>query len=211
MAKEDNIMLFDLDGSLADYDKAMLGDLWSLMSPRDKQFLDDLEVTLEYAYHYMQLDWLKERSRFISRTTGWWENLEPIALGFEVLRLAFQIGFDIHILTQASVKKSNAWKEKINWCKKHIYIEHKITITQNKGIVYGKVLFDDWPNYIMNWLEWRPRGLVIMPIHPGPAQERFAHPNVVKLDDTEDSLKKVEKAMTIAYERKSLEKLNITI
>tara|TARA_Y100000310_G_C20512920_1_gene729762 strand:+ start:436 stop:588 length:153 start_codon:yes stop_codon:yes gene_type:complete len=49
-----------------------------------------------------------------------------------------------------------------------------MTITEDKGIVYGKVLVDDYPCYIKRWLENRPRGLVIMPAHS--YNRDFEHP-----------------------------------
>jgi hypothetical protein len=57
-----------------------------------------------------------------------------------------------------------------------------VTITHDKGLVYGAVLVDDWPDYILKWLEHRPRGLVIMPAHDHNAG--FTHHNVVRYDGT---------------------------
>ncbi len=48
--------------------------------------------------------------------------------------------------------------------------------------MYGKMLTDDWPNYMIRWLEWRPRGLGIMPAQKW--NEGFEHSNVVRYDGT---------------------------
>jgi len=45
-------------------------------------------------------------------------------------------------------------------------------------MVYGRALVDDWPPYVEAWLEYRPRGLVIMPDRPW--NQGFSHPNVVR-------------------------------
>ena len=56
-------------------------------------------------------------------------------------------------------------------------------------MVYGRVLFDDWPPYFEKWLAVRPRGLVVCLAHPwnaafakgGPKE----HPNVVRYDGSD--------------------------
>ena len=68
----------------------------------------------------------------------------------------------------------------------------QVTITEDKGLVYGKVLFDDWPNYITRWLKWRKRGLVLMLDHPW--NQSFFHPNVIRIKGPED-FPRVEEAL----------------
>lgn len=53
-------------------------------------------------------------------------------------------------------------QKKVQWCQKHLQGVN-ITITTDKSLVYGRVLVDDYPDYIESWLNWRPRGKVIMP------------------------------------------------
>ena len=49
--------------------------------------------------------------------------------------------------------------EKVQWCDRHLAdFPHQITITMDKGLVYGKLLVDDWPDYVLRWLRWRKRG-----------------------------------------------------
>ena len=54
-----------------------------------------------------------------------------------------------------------------------------VTVTHDKGLVYGKVLFDDYPPYIERWLEHRPRGKVLM--LETPYNRSFSHPNVLPI------------------------------
>jgi hypothetical protein len=70
-----------------------------------------------------------------------------------------------------------------------------VTITHDKGIVYGAVLVDDWPEYVTSWLEHRPRGLVIMPAHNHNVG--FAHSQVVRYDGT--NLDEVRTRMQIRF------------
>lgn len=71
-------------------------------------------------------------------------------------------GWQVHVLTKGPYRTIGAWSEKVSWCR-HYLPGTPVTITEHKGLVYGRILFDDWPEYCRGWLEWRPRGLVIMP------------------------------------------------
>ena len=78
-------------------------------------------------------------------------------------------------------------------------------MTEDKGLVYGKVLFDDWPEYITSWLEYRPRGLVIMPNHPH--NQGFKHPNVIRYIGS--NWEEVRTALIKVRDRKPGEKLKL--
>jgi FMN phosphatase YigB (HAD superfamily) len=162
------IALFDLDGTLADYDAAMRRDMRLLQAPSEPEWERQLDDDPEY---------LRERVNLIRRQPGWWENLEKYPPGFEILSEVRALGFQCHVLTKGPATAQSSWTEKLRWCQKHVP-DLLVTVTQDKGLVYGKVLVDDWPGYVSRWLEWRPRGLVIMPAHPW--NEAFEHPNVLR-------------------------------
>jgi FMN phosphatase YigB (HAD superfamily) len=162
------IALFDLDGTLADYDSAMRRDMRLLQSPGETEWSPHIENEPEY---------LRERAKIIRRQPGWWEFLDKYPPGFEILSVARELKFQCHVLTKGPSSASASWTEKLEWCMKHVP-DLLVTVTQDKGLVYGKVLVDDWPPYVSRWLEWRPRGLVIMPAHPW--NERFAHECVIR-------------------------------
>lgn len=185
----DNIGLFDLDGSLADYDKAVLEGLFALRSP-EEPVVEDVREAHKFPH-------LQARIDLICRQPNWWLNLEPIPMGFQVLTLAKQIGFQIHVLTQGPKTKPLAWKEKVEWCQKHLGADIDIHITRNKGMVYGKFLYDDFPDYMLRWLEHRPRGLGIMPANW--RNRDFSHPQVVRWDGT--NLEEVAERLRAAYRR----------
>ena len=166
------IALIDLDGTLADYDAAMLRDLNAIRSPGEP---------VETIPHRSDEPYMKARAKMIRSQPGWWFNLEPIKTGFDVVELLKKYKFDLHVLTKAPHSVDAAWTEKVLWCRKHLP-ETDITITQKKGLVYGKVLVDDWVPYITEWLEHRPRGLVIMPVQRWNVG--FTHPQVVRYDGT---------------------------
>jgi len=160
------IALIDMDGTLVDYDAAMEKALAEIACPTEPKDSGDQP-------------WMKARRRLIKKQPGFWRNLPPIPAGFVVLNEIRKVGFEINILTKGPFSTTTAWTEKVEWCR--VYLPHvPVTITEDKGLVYGRVLFDDWPPYVVRWLQWRPRGLVVMLRQPW--NEGFDHPNVVKVD-----------------------------
>jgi 5'-nucleotidase len=170
--KRSKIALFDMDGTLADYDGQLLKDLQRLASEYEPP-----------PVLYSDAPYLEARRQVITSQVGWWIKLSKFQLGWDVLEVAKEIGYSISVLTKGPARKHTAWAEKVEWCNHHLagYIDG-VTIAYDKGLVYGAVLVDDWPDYIKSWLEHRPRGLVIMPAHDHNAG--FTHPNVVRYDGT---------------------------
>jgi hypothetical protein len=109
-----------------------------------------------------------------------------------------EIGFKPHILTKGPYKATRAWSEKYEWCKQNVP-NVSVTITEDKGLVYGKVLFDDWPPYIQRWLKWRPRGFVLMLEHP--YNSGFEHPQVIRVLRDKSNFDIIKEQLQIAYER----------
>ena len=177
------IALFDMDGTLADYDRKLKDDLFRIASP------DDPPVESIYGNLPPHIE---ARRHMITSQVGWWLGLEPFPLGWDVLEVVKSLDFRIVVLTKGPASKPSAWTEKVQWCDRHLKgMVEGVTITHDKGLVYGKVLVDDFPNYIDRWLEWRPRGVVIMPAHQH--NEGFSHPNVVRYDGT--NLEEVRKRL----------------
>lgn len=160
----------DLDGTVANFNKGML------------TILNETRNPIEPEYTSKELDnpapWLEARMWYIKRHPGFWRNLEPIPLGLKVVKLIENAGFHLNVLTKGPKKTTSAWTEKADWAAIHLPDAH-VTVTTDKGLVYGKVLFDDWPDYITRWLEWRPRGLVLMLDHPW--NQGFEHQNVIRI------------------------------
>ncbi len=177
---EGPIAQIDLDGTLADYDKAMRHDMRRIQGPD--------EIPWEGHAEGEAPEYVHQRVRLIRQRPGWWENLERYEPGFEILHELQEAKFHCHILTKGPESAVASWTEKVRWCQKHVP-GLPITVTQDKGLVYGRVLVDDWPEYIARWLKWRPRGIVIMPAHPWNLD--FQHPRVVRYTGTATSLAEV--------------------
>jgi len=160
MKTPDRIALVDMDDTLADYEAAMASAYNKMIAPG--------EMTYEEASRtYSRDDWpdyLWNRMDAIKRRPGWWRELPPIEAGFEIVEVLRSMDFDLHIATAGPSSKSQAWAEKLDWAREHIP-DASVHVTEDKSLLYGKVLVDDWPPYAMEWLKHRPRGLVVMPAH----------------------------------------------
>lgn len=171
------IALVDLDRTLADYDEALQRDFDLLCSPNEEktQLINDDE------------SYIKNRINLIRNQPNWWFNLKPIKSGFDVYNLFKELDYDIHILSKGPWSSPNAWTEKYNWCRKYLGDDIQVTVCAKKSLVYGKVLFDDYPDYAVSWLEHRPRGLVIMP--QNERNSSFFHPNVLKYNNNLEEIR----------------------
>jgi hypothetical protein len=194
--KPANIGLFDLDGSLADYDGQMLADLNALRCPEEPPVTELRGLS--------QTPHLEARMRLIMNQPGWWSGLPVLPTGKRVLDLARSLGFDCRILTKGPRRYPMAWKEKVDWCFQHLG-PVDITITFDKGSVYGKFLFDDYMDYCLRWLEHRKRGLVIMPVRSFKAE--ITHPQILQYDGS--NLEQVHAALIACRDREPNEPLVI--
>jgi hypothetical protein len=164
---------FDLDGTLADFDKSMSRELEKLRAPGEP----------DVSYYDESIPWVEARRDLIKAKPGFWLGLERYEPGFIIYEMVKRIGYEVRVLSRGPSKIPGAWSEKIAWCLEHLQDIH-VTLTHDKGDVYGKVLVDDWPKYIDQWLAHRPRGLVIMPAHPWNEGLYLNESRVVRADGT---------------------------
>lgn len=170
--RNEMICLFDMDGTLCSYDQALEASMDLLKSPDEPPCTG---VPRDNAPKY-----LKNRADIIRKDIEWWATLPKFQLGFDVWDLAEKLGYRRMILTQGPKRNPNAWAGKKLWIDRNFGQDVDITITRDKGLVYGKVLVDDFPEYIERWLKWRKRGLVIMPASKDNICYR--HPQVIRYD-----------------------------
>lgn len=187
-----NIGLFDLDGSLADYEGQLRKDLKNLLSESDLQKFDEIGM-----WEADKLEPFKSLIKLIKKQPCWWRSLPLLGNGLAVFELSNKIGFKNHILTKGPKRYPRAWKEKVEWCQKLFGEDIDIHITSDKGMVYGRFLYDDYPDYMSRWLERRPRGLGIMPVNG--TNKDFIHPRVIKWDGT--NYNEVKEALEQCFKR----------
>jgi FMN phosphatase YigB (HAD superfamily) len=178
----ENVALFDMDGTLCDYDGQLSKDMKKLMAPGEPEFAGDIRDAPGY---------LKERADIIRASQKWWESLPRLELGWNILKAAQDNGYKVMILTQGPKSNPASWAGKKLWIDKNLGPDVDVTITRDKGLVYGKVLVDDFPKYIERWLTWRKNGLVIMPAHE--SNKDYKHKQVIRYDGT--NLNEVRSAM----------------
>jgi hypothetical protein len=192
------VFLFDLDGSLADYDGALRADLERMHGPAEPS----LPAAVRDAWAEPHL---RARMDAVVARPGWWAGLPPLAGGMAVYRLAERMGFDCQVLTKGPRAHPRAWAEKVEWCQRHLGPAVDVHVVSDKGLVYGVALYDDHPAYAGAWLRHRPRGLVVMPTTE--SNRDFRHPNLVRFDGTD--LGAVERAMAAVMRRTPGEELRL--
>lgn len=168
--EKDRIALIDLDGTVADYDRAMTEMQRSLAAPGE-------EITFE---RDQEPTWLETRRRLIQNQPGFWRNLQRIELGFQILDELRLYKYKLQVLTKGPSKSVPAWSEKVLWAQEQIPDAGINIVSETKTLTYGSALVDDWPNYFLPWLEVRPRALVISVAQPWNLD--IKHPNVFRYD-----------------------------
>ena len=155
---EGQIALIDMDGTVADYSGAIRRSLKRLSSPYEPDLPDDI--------HNVP-DWLERRMNMVKSQDGFWRELPPITRGLLVVDILVDMGFVTSVLTKGPNKTRSAWTEKAQWCDKYLpgsplFMVDAEQPERHKALVYGRVLFDDFPPYAEAWLKVRPRGRVLM-------------------------------------------------
>ncbi len=192
MPKIELVALIDMDGTIAAFDGAMQRDLARVQSPEEGSSVVGPDDQDDPA-------WLRARKNLIKSQPGWWRNLPEHSPGMQIAALLENLGFDLVVLTKGPWKATQAWSEKIEWCRAHL--PHvPVTITEDKGLVYGKVLVDDWPAYGIRWLQWRPRGLLIVPAQRWNTLDQYPlelHNNIFRYHGDEDRAALTERLLKI--------------
>lgn len=194
MTEIEPIALFDMDGTLFDYEGFLAHELERIRNPLEPQTAFNFQGNPKY---------LQNRINLITHSEDFWENLPKLKLGWDILNIARELNYRIMILTQGPKKNPAAWSGKKKCIDKHFGEDFDITLTRDKGLVYGKILVDDYPEYIKRWLSWRERGLVIMPSNEN--NKNYSHPQVIRYDGT--NLEEIKLTMIKARDRKRGEKL----
>ena len=97
-------------------------------------------------------------------TPGFWQTLPKNVLGFQLLDLLRDVGFQLHILSKGPRDAPQVWADKVSWCRANVP-EVPVTITDDKSLVYGNILVDDWHPYVLHWQRRWPDSLGILPAH----------------------------------------------
>lgn len=135
--------LIDMDGVIANFDKALL-DKFQKTYP-NKPFIS-LENRTSF---YVKDDYPKEDQPLIEEiytTQGFFLNMEPIEGSIKAL-YEIQKANEIFLCTSQLTKNPHCVPEKYEWIKKYLGKDwiNKIVITKDKTIIQGDYLIDDKP------------------------------------------------------------------
>jgi len=192
------IALFDMDGTLFDYELQLRTDMAELASPPEDLTIIQTGDLWGLAERF---PYIQRRMDLIKSQPGWWRELPKFQPGWKLLELAQKIGFCPKILTKGPRSKSRAWAEKVDCITHHLGEDIPIDIVgKDKNGTYGRVLVDDYPEYVEGWLANRPRGLAILPAQPYNLQ--FKHPNAIIFHaESGESNNLTQVTMQAAYDR----------
>jgi 5'-nucleotidase len=193
-----HIGLFDLDGSLADYEGQLRNDIRKLVSEADLKRFDELGM-----WQADEQEPFKSLIRLIKKQPCWWRSLPVLEDGMKIYNLSTEIGFENHVLTKGPKRYPRAWKEKVEWSQEHLGELVNVHITSRKSMVYGKFLYDDYPEYVDDWLKARPRGIAIMPVNQ--TNLSYSHPRCIKWDGK--NYEEVKTALKECYERETVARI----
>jgi len=177
----DKIALFDMDETLVNFQGPLRERLLEMKGP-EEETPENLWAMPDHWY---------ARAQAIKKEPGFWRNLPKLQWGWDVLDIAREIGFDIHVLTKGPTTGSVAWSEKVDWVRENLP-EATLHITDDKRIAYGRVFVDDYWPFMELWLKNRPRGLGIV------NYSSHLHENLTSVHDGMDV---VQQRLREAYER----------
>jgi len=179
------VVLFDLDGTLADFHGKLSADLALIASPNDPTF--------PVVRGQPRPTWFDRRCALITRQPGWYRSLPRYQPGFELYAMAREIGFTTEILTKGPYKNRSAWTQKAEWCDEQVPGDAVHVVSQKH--MHGAILVDDWVPYGELWLQHHPDGLLVLPAHPWNAG--FDHPRAIRYDGINDV--EVRERMELAW------------
>lgn len=183
------IALFDMDGTLCDYEAHIQKSLELLRSPNEPSINPHFSDNPKY---------IERRMSLIKSQEDWWANMPRFELGWDILEVAKSLDFRIMILTQGPRSNPAALAGKKKWLDQHLGEEQEFTMTRDKGLVYGNVFIDDYPGYLDQWFAWRKKGQAIMPA--AEQNKDYTHERVLRYDGT--NIEGVKEVLQRAKDRK---------
>ena len=185
-----------MDGTLCDYNGGLAESFNLIAHDSEKEYTSD-----DFSNFKDEPYWMRNRRRFITSNKDWWINLASLDAGMWIFMKSLKLGYRPVICSKGPFDKPEAWSGKVIWCRQCLPVaDVAITITEDKSLIYGAILVDDWPPYIKAWLKVRPRGIVIMPAHK--YNKDFQHKSVIRFSNTRADQIHVTNVLKTVYQRK---------
>lgn len=148
-------VLVDLDGVLADWERAFL-EHWRAGAPDAHHVPLEERRTFRVVDEYPEA--LRERVRAVYQAAGFYRGLTPIDGGLDAVRAMRAAGHDVWLCSSPLAEYQNCVLEKYDWVNEHLGPAWASTIilTKDKTLVRGDVLIDDKPQIVgVATPEWR--------------------------------------------------------
>jgi len=151
----ETIILVDMDGVLANFDKAVIAILRQeypeipVVEPSDRKsfYLAD-----DYPDEY------RETIESIYVRPGFYKNLPPFSGAIDAVNLMDNMGFNVFICTSPLTEYKNCVGEKYEWVHTHLgdKFVKRVILTKDKTLVRGTILIDDKPHITGGLIpEWK--------------------------------------------------------
>ncbi len=137
------IVLIDMDGTVADFEKGFVE------SAKNNNWI--VEKTKNKMHLKISGDKDQEKRYFITSEKNFYLNLEPIFGAVEAVKeILADKNFEVFFCTSPLIKYKNCVPEKYQWIEKYFGLEatKKIIITRDKTLVKGDYLIDDKPEIL---------------------------------------------------------------
>jgi 5'(3')-deoxyribonucleotidase len=165
--------LFDMDETLCDTWGQTIKDL----SP---YFSKEILVGINLYDESLPLE-IRNKIKEIRNRAGWWRTLPTIESGMQLWQYMRGLGFETALASKGPYLQPHAWGEKFQWQKEILPEADEILISsKNKNRVDGDVLVDDWPKYVLGFLENHKKSVAIIPERPYNLD--FQHPRAIHYD-----------------------------
>jgi 5'-nucleotidase len=140
------VILVDLDGVLADFDREFLS-RWRERHP-DEVYYELADRTTFYV-HEQYGPKLHAKVRAITSEMGFFRNLPPVEDGIAVLVQLVEWGHDVVICTSPMSSTQTCHQEKFDWVLEHLgpQFARNMMIVKDKTMVRGDFLIDDRPEF----------------------------------------------------------------
>ena len=141
------IILIDMDGVLADFEKGFL-EAWKRKFPLHPHVPVEERKTFYLMENYP--GGLEKEIESIFSAPGFFENLNIIPGGKEALAKMQALGHEVFICTSPISKYENCILEKYHWVSKNLGYEwtKRMIVTKDKTLVFGDILIDDRPQHL---------------------------------------------------------------
>ncbi|MBN2107055.1 MAG: 5'-3'-deoxyribonucleotidase [Deltaproteobacteria bacterium] len=139
------IILVDMDGVLADFDRHFMV-VWSARYP-DRPALDQSRRTSFYIKDEFKSEY-RQDIQSIFEEPGFYLDLPPVSGAVAAMQAMKRTGYDVWICSSPKMNYRYCAPEKYQWVERELGTEwvERVILTRRKAMIQGDVLIDDQPD-----------------------------------------------------------------